>query len=362
MRNMAEPCLKNIHEHSATSATTSSECEVSCWGCGLRLILESYSPVFKCGWCGAITRRDENKKRDSWLLSHWRRVRDRLFTAVLLFFILFVISGGVWAVYPILFSTSTLTGIFHMTIATILSISTLSTFCMAAFKSAGRPPGIIWGSYPSVGKDGLENNMFCIYCERPKPPRAHHCRSCRMCVMDMDHHCPFIGNCVGSANHLSFVLFLISVIISCTYVTITATYCGFQVWPPLDFTILHSSNPISISTLKIIQSLISSLASTLLQMSPQGIILIYLAFASLSVEIGIAVLLWQQLSYIYQGNTYLNSISINTENNAGYDQRGWKNIVRFFECPYFVSRLFWFLGFGNPGKSSQDGGSSSKVL
>lgn len=102
-------------------------------------------------------------------------------------------GGGVWAIYPVLFSISFFSGVFHSMITAILSLSTLSTFSFAAFRSPGAPPRIEWGSYPAVGKGGLENYTFCQYCSKPKSPRAHHCRSCGMCVLDMDHHCPFVS-------------------------------------------------------------------------------------------------------------------------------------------------------------------------
>ncbi|XP_003727052.2 palmitoyltransferase ZDHHC7 [Strongylocentrotus purpuratus] len=48
----------------------------------------------------------------------------------------------------------------------------------------------------------------CQKCEAYRPPRAHHCRICRRCVRKMDHHCPWINNCVGEFNQKYFIQFL----------------------------------------------------------------------------------------------------------------------------------------------------------
>ena len=62
----------------------------------------------------------------------------------------------------------------------------------------------------------LKNNKFnqdiiwkiCQFCKEVKPLRTHHCSICGICVLKMDHHCPWINNCIGQNNQRYFLLFL----------------------------------------------------------------------------------------------------------------------------------------------------------
>lgn len=54
----------------------------------------------------------------------------------------------------------------------------------------------------------LRKYTFCFFCNGLKPLRCHHCKTCQRCVMRMDHHCPWTGNCVGQDNQKFFVQFL----------------------------------------------------------------------------------------------------------------------------------------------------------
>ncbi|KAF2122700.1 DHHC palmitoyltransferase-domain-containing protein [Lophiotrema nucula] len=56
---------------------------------------------------------------------------------------------------------------------------------------------------------------YCKKCQTKKPDRAHHCSSCKQCVLKMDHHCPWLATCVGLRNYKMFVLFLIYLTLFC---------------------------------------------------------------------------------------------------------------------------------------------------
>ena len=47
-----------------------------------------------------------------------------------------------------------------------------------------------------------------------KPQRAHHCRECGFCIHKMDHHCPWVNNCVGYRNMKYFLQFVLYIMLS----------------------------------------------------------------------------------------------------------------------------------------------------
>ncbi|KAK4754068.1 hypothetical protein SAY87_002172 [Trapa incisa] len=47
-------------------------------------------------------------------------------------------------------------------------------------------------------------NYICSYCNVDQPPRAKHCHDCDRCVLKFDHHCTWLGTCIGYSNHCRF--------------------------------------------------------------------------------------------------------------------------------------------------------------
>eukprot|EP00929_Paragymnodinium_shiwhaense_P063749 TRINITY_DN31882_c0_g1_i1.p1 TRINITY_DN31882_c0_g1~~TRINITY_DN31882_c0_g1_i1.p1 ORF type:complete len:376 (-),score=63.22 TRINITY_DN31882_c0_g1_i1:99-1226(-) len=61
----------------------------------------------------------------------------------------------------------------------------------------------------------------CKWCLRFKPDRCHHCRPCGQCILKMDHHCPWVYNCVGFRNHKYFVLLVFYSTLDCWFIVYT---------------------------------------------------------------------------------------------------------------------------------------------
>eukprot|EP01090_Pellita_catalonica_P003593 TRINITY_DN13251_c0_g1_i1.p1 TRINITY_DN13251_c0_g1~~TRINITY_DN13251_c0_g1_i1.p1 ORF type:complete len:334 (+),score=25.67 TRINITY_DN13251_c0_g1_i1:48-1049(+) len=125
-------------------------------------------------------------------------------------------------------------GIAHLIVEIFLMQGVFFNYFMCVATPPGSPrdsdfdPELIkeWEEKP-VPSRGKGFSKFCNKCRRPKPARTHHCSVCGVCVLKMDHHCPWVSNCVGHKNHRYFFLFLF-------YMFIGSIYVASMAWGPFN--------------------------------------------------------------------------------------------------------------------------------
>jgi DHHC palmitoyltransferase len=61
----------------------------------------------------------------------------------------------------------------------------------------------------------------CSECVDLKPLRTRHCSVCNRCVFDLDHHSPWVNNCLGLENQRFYLLFLLYLFLGLGYNLVT---------------------------------------------------------------------------------------------------------------------------------------------
>ncbi|MCO5582355.1 hypothetical protein L7F22_036249 [Adiantum nelumboides] len=156
----------------------------------------------------------------------------------------------------------------------------------------------------------------------------------------MDHHCPFIGNCVGAANHRPFVLFLLFAVLSNVYVFLMSASAIIKIWQTHtdmpEVLGVASSSQVVVVMATYLQALLGSSISS----SVRGLGLLYLVAVSLSVTFGVGLLLHHHVRQLYDGDTFIETLQRESGVRRGLSQGEWKNFQKVFG---YGNPLFWVL-------------------
>ncbi|KAI3463591.1 hypothetical protein Pfo_020254 [Paulownia fortunei] len=163
--------------------------------------------------------------------------------SVFLTIFLIVAPAAIFCVFVARKLMDDFSGDWGIAIMVVFIVFTLYVLVLLLLTS-GRDPGIIpRNAYPPE-PESYENSMefgpgqtsrlprtkdvvinginvkvkYCDTCMLYRPPRCSHCSICDNCVERFDHHCPWVGQCIGLRNYRFFFMFVFSTTLLCLYV------------------------------------------------------------------------------------------------------------------------------------------------
>ena len=119
------------------------------------------------------------------------------------FLALFVVLGSVGGVFSFHLAAKVSYG-FQVIGVVIFSVMQ-GSYLMAAFLDPGM------GERDRDEEESLSSPLlspYCHSCRAHQSPKAVHCTICGICVVNRDHHCPWIGKCIGEENATYFFCFV----------------------------------------------------------------------------------------------------------------------------------------------------------
>ena len=141
----------------------------------------------------------------------------KVFTVLIMVSIItFVWASCIFVFIPAMMGTSyALLNMLICTAGTAIHWASITSYLQVSFGEGGSAMKYMqlrikeeFESLDNIPKKAFQNYQWCSICNYVKPPSAHHCRRCGVCVVDLDHHCTFTSSCIGRDNLCNFMRFL----------------------------------------------------------------------------------------------------------------------------------------------------------
>ncbi|XP_061421822.1 palmitoyltransferase ZDHHC3 [Lethenteron reissneri] len=168
--------------------------------------------------------------RAGWFIRDCCGITCAVITWMLVVYAEFVVT------FVLLLPASVPYALFNGTLFNALALLAVASHCKAMLTDPGAVPK------GNATKEYIESLQLqpgqvvykCPKCCSIKPDRAHHCSVCKRCIRKMDHHCPWVNNCVGESNQKYFVLFTMYIALISVHallmVLIHLVYCSGENW------------------------------------------------------------------------------------------------------------------------------------
>lgn len=129
-----------------------------------------------------------------------------LFMAGFVFAILYLLTSSVWTHYGRFFLVSPFYTVYLVILYTVAALTLLS-YVQTMLTEPGRVP-MEWHSKVANSEKLSSKYRKCRKTNLYKPPRSSYDALTGTIVLNMDHYCPWVVNCVGFFNRKFFILFV----------------------------------------------------------------------------------------------------------------------------------------------------------
>nr|ACO12222.1 Probable palmitoyltransferase ZDHHC16 [Lepeophtheirus salmonis] len=146
-----------------------------------------------------------------WIVDHFTKALGPIFVIALILLNISVIFVAYRVGLPFYWKRSPPFAIFLVILGQYFKFNVMFYY----YKAYTTPPGAPPLDFPPPNIASI-----CKKCVYPKPPRTHHCSVCNVCVLEMDHHCPWLNSYVGHYNHRYFFLYMVFTVLGCIFIMI----------------------------------------------------------------------------------------------------------------------------------------------